>query len=630
MPSDFDNQCLLPPARPRPSRRCRARNTRERSRMDAGGCYDGGMRGQIGIQATAAVLATLVFIAAGAETGVEAASPRTGAEGAAGDNLPHPDPRRTAAFRAAVFALAADSMEGRGIGTPGIARAAGWIERRLRALQLEPAFGGSYRQPFPIKTGVTMAEGNRIDGLGPAEWTPLGFSSSGDFSGELVFVGYGIDAPAVGYREYEGLDLKGKVALMLRYEPQEKDEGSPFDGRRPSRWPALRYKAMQARERGASAVIFVTGPLQDEKTDKIPALKNDGPESPAGLPVAQVTTSAAARWLAPAGVDLAAFQEGVDRDLTPRSRAIPSVTIRGRIAVDDAYVDAENLAGVIPGRGRLRDEVVVLGAHYDHLGLGGERSMRPNDRAVHSGADDNASGAAAVLLAAEALKRDLRKAKNHRTVIVALFSGEEVGLAGSSWFVEHPPVAMGKVAAMINLDMVGRMRENTLIALGLESAPEWAALLRDAALDTKLDVAARGDGYGPSDQTSFYAKGVPVIHLFTGTHDAYHTPDDKPETVNAEGGALVTRFTEVLVQRSAVRDRRLTYARSNAAPTMSGDSRGYGAYLGTVPDFKAMDSAGGGVLLADVRGGGPAERGGIRGGDRIVSIAGTKIENLYD
>ncbi len=579
---------------------------------------------------TAAVCLAAAAAAVPAATAAAADAISKAAANLAADTLPHADPRRTALFHDAVFALAADSMEGRGIGTAGIARAAGWIERRMRAIHLEPAFAGSYRQRFPIKTGVVRAEGNRIDGLSTEEWTPLGFSSSGEFSGPLVFVGYGIDAPPVGYREFEGMDLKGKVVLMLRYEPQEKDEGSPFDGKRPSRWSALRYKALQARERGAAAVIFATGPLQNEEVDKVPTLKNDGPESPAGLPVAQVKTATAVRWLQSGGIDLAAFQRSVDRDLTPRSRVVPGVTVRGRIAVEDHYVDSENLAGVIPGKGRLKDEFVIVGAHYDHLGFGGESSMRPNDRAIHNGADDNASGDAAVLIAAEALRRGLARIPTHRTVVVALFSGEEVGLAGSSWFVEHPPVPLLKIAAMVNLDMVGRLRDNTLIALGLESAPEWASLLRDAAVATKLDVAARGDGYGPSDQTSFYAKGIPVIHLFTGTHEAYHTPDDKPETVNVEGGALVARFTEALVQRAAVRDRRLTYARSNAAPTMTGDSRGYGAYLGTVPDFKAMESAGGGVLLADVRAGGPAERAGIRGGDRVVSIAGTRIENLYD
>jgi len=235
-----------------------------------------------------------------------------------------------------------------------------------------------------------------------------------------------------------------------------------------------------------------------------------------------------------------------------------------------------------------------------------------------------------VLLAVEQLKRRLKQARSHREVVVLLFSGEEVGLAGSAHFVANPPFPLRRVSAMVNLDMVGRLRDNTLIALGLESAPEWRDLLKRAAIETKLDVAARGDGYGPSDQTSFYAKGIPVIHLFTGAHDAYHTPDDKPATVNAEGGALVTRFTESLVNELARREKPPVYARSTTAPAMSGDSRGYGAYLGTVPDFRAMDATEGGVLLSDVRAGGPAERAGIRGGDRIVSIAGTQIQNLYD
>jgi len=546
------------------------------------------------------------------------------------DTLPKPDPARTKAFHDAVFALAADSMEGRGIGTAGIGKAATWIEQRMKSIKLEPAFGKSYRQRFPIKVGVTMQPGNRIEGLDAADWTPLGFSSSGDFSGELVFCGYGIDAPAIGYQEFAGIDLKGKIALMLRYEPQEKDDGSPFDGRRPSRWSALRYKAMQARERGAKAVLFVTGPLQDEGNDKIPALKNDGPESPAGLPVAQIRLSAAQRWLAKGGIDLLAFQKDIDRDLQPRSKVVSGMTISGTIAIEDQYVDSDNLAGIIPGKGRLRNEYVVVGAHYDHLGWGGESSMRPNDHAIHNGADDNASGVAAVLIAAEGLKKSLAPVVSHRTVLVAAFSGEEVGLAGSSWLVQYSPIPIDKIAAMVNLDMVGRLRGNTLIALGLESAPEWAPLLTDAAVDTKLLVAARGDGYGPSDQTSFYSKGVPVIHLFTGTHDEYHTPEDDPSTINAEGGGLVARFTQVLVDRAAKREHRLTYARSNAAPTMTGDSRGYGAYLGTVPDFKAMEGASGGVMLADVRSGGPAAAAGIRGGDLLVSIAGTRIENLYD
>src|SRR5213075_2473886 len=214
--------------------------------------------------------------------------------------------------------LAAPNMEGRGLGTNGVKLAADYIESRVRALGLAPAFGTSYRQPFPVKIGVTAGKNNRLDGVAADDWSPLGFSSSGAFKGEVAFVGYGISAPPLNYDDFDGVPLKGKVALMLRYEPQEKDDNSPFDGRRPSRWSAMRYKVLQARERGAVAVIFTTGPLQDEALNKIPALTNDGPESPAGIPVVQVKTSVAEKWVG----DLAKWQKDVDADLKPRSRVL--------------------------------------------------------------------------------------------------------------------------------------------------------------------------------------------------------------------------------------------------------------------------------------------------------------------
>src|SRR5713101_5508988 len=312
-------------------------------------------------------------------------------------------------FRADVKILASDRMEGRGLGTRGIDLAADWIEGQLRAT-LKPAFPNhSYRQPFRVKTGVAREEGNLLANVADSDWTPLGMSSSAPFRGELAFVGYGIAAAPLNYDDYAGVDLKGKVALMLRYEPQERDEKSIFDGKRPSRWSALRYKVLQARERGAMAVIFVTGPLQDEGKDKLPALANDGPESSAGIPVLQVKTSTAQKWLSIAGIDLLRFQRDVDRDLRPRSRVLP-MTINANVAVRNTFADTVNLAGTLPGRGQLANDVVVLGAHYDHLGYGGEGSMKPNVHAVHPGADDNASGTVAVLLAARQISEALANA----------------------------------------------------------------------------------------------------------------------------------------------------------------------------------------------------------------------------
>jgi Tol biopolymer transport system component len=517
--------------------------------------------------------------------------------------------------------LAADDMEGRGLGTKGIDRAADYLEKRMREIGLAPAFGKSYRQPFPVKVGVSAGPNNALDGVAREDWTPLGFSSSGAFDGEIAFVGYGIDAPPLSYREYDGVDLKGKVALMLRYEPQEKDEASPFDGRKPSRWSALRYKVLQARERGAVAVIFATGPLQDEPKDRIPALANDGPESAAGIPVIQVRTSIAQKW---AG-DLLKFQQDVDKDLHPRSRLL-GFRAKGNVDVKPEMVETSNVAGVIRGSGALANEIVVVGAHYDHLGYGGEGSLKPNVRAIHHGADDNASGVAGVLAIAQRLRA--QKPANSRTVVLALFSAEERGLGGSGWLVGHPPFALDKVVAMVNLDMIGALRDDKVTVFGTDSAAEWKSII--AATPTDLKLTETGDGYGPSDQTSFYAARIPVLHLFTGAHDRYHTPEDVADAVNFTGAERIAAFTANIVE--GLREGRGTphYARTSAAPAMAGDSRGYGAYLGTVPDYSAMDATSGGVLLADVRPGSPAERAGVKGGDRIVSIGGTRIENLYD
>lgn len=528
-----------------------------------------------------------------------------------------------------VETLASDAMEGRGLGTKGLARAAEYIEQRLRESGVRPAFGRSYRQRFQLKTGVRMTAGNVLRDVADGEWLPLAFSSSGRFEGDLVFVGYGIHAPEIGYDDFAGVDLRGKVALMLRYEPQESDDASPFSGSRPSRWSSMRYKVHEAKKRGAVAVVFATGPLHDAGGDRLPPLRNDGPQSDAGLPVVQVRRSVAQRWLGE-HVDLKAFQQHVDRTLAPRSRAITAVRVSGRVAVEPQLWSVENVVGVIPGKGSLARDAVVIGAHYDHLGFGGTGSMRPNDNAVHNGADDNASGTAAVITAAESLRESLARERNHRTVYIALFAGEEVGLAGSAHFVASPPVDIERVVAMVNLDMVGRLRNDELLALGADTAAEWRPMIAKLAVESKLNVKAEGDGYGRSDQASFYAAGVPVVHLFSGLHDAYHTPDDDVSAINIEGLAKVAHFTAELGEELAVGRVVPRYVRATAAPPLQGDGRGYGAYLGSVPDVSAMSGATGGVLLSDVRAGSPAELAGLRKGDRLVALDGSKIDNLYD
>ena len=539
---------------------------------------------------------------------------------------------RAACFREIATTLSADDMDGRGIGTPGLEKAATYLAGRMEAFGFKAPVPG-YRQPFTAITGVTLGDGNTLDDGGArvvgADWTPAGFSQSGAVDADVVFAGFGITAPDLGYDDYAGLDVKGKAVLALRFEPGESDEKSPFDGKRASRHSDLRSKAIRARELGAAALILVSPPQSPDEPDKLPPLKTLGPQSDAGLPVIFVTRATADRWLAGTGKTTAQLRDTIDTSGKPAS-AVLKAHVKAKVVVNPTTATSWNLVGVVPGKGALKNELVVIGAHYDHLGHGGQHSMRPDADAIHNGADDNASGVAGAMCAAAELARDKPK-EDRRTVVVVAFSAEEIGLGGSAAYVQAPAFgALANTVAMVNLDMVGRVREGGLNVLGTDSSPMWGPLVDGAAKATPgLVFHTGGDGYGPSDQTSFYAAGVPVVHLFSGVHDQYHTPDDDAATLNIEGGASVVQFTSALVGALTRAEERPTYARS-AAGAPGGDSRGYGAYFGSVPDYSAMEAASGGVKLSDVRPGSPAEKGGLKKGDVIVSMAATTVNNLYD
>lgn len=541
-------------------------------------------------------------------------------------------------FETVARALADDSMEGRGLGTPGLARAADLLAGHMKAMGLRPG-ARSYKQPFQALTGVTLGGDNALgDGAARVlgtDWTPAGFSASGRVDAAVVFAGYGISAPDLGYDDYAGLDVKGKAVLAFRFEPGEDDSDSPFDGKRASRHSDLRAKAIRAREKGAAALVLVSPAKSVDEPDKLPPLKAQGPVSDAGIPVFFVTRAVADAWLAagtaPGGTapTVASLRAAIDAAKQP-VRAALTTRVEARVTVTPTTATSWNLVGSIPGRGSLKNEVVVLGAHYDHLGHGGAGSLRPGVDAIHNGADDNASGVAGAMCAAAGLSRT-RAGGDRRTVVLVSFSAEETGLGGSASFLRDPAMSkLGTPVAMVNLDMVGRVRDNVLNALGADSSPGWAARVAEAgAAAPELTIKAGGDGYGPSDHSSFYAAGVPVVHLFSGAHPEYHTPDDDSATLNVAGGGSVVRFTTALVDALARGPEKLAYARSQGGAP-GGDSRGYGAYFGSVPDYGAMEGAQGGVKLADTRPGSPAERAGLKKDDVIVRMAGTSVANLHD
>lgn len=290
--------------------------------------------------------------------------------------------------------------------------------------------------------------------------------------------------------------------------------------------------------------------------------------------------------------------------------------------------NAMNVVGMIPGRGPLAGQALILGAHFDHLGTGHFGSLAADTGRIHHGADDNASGTALVLELARTLRmQDPRDARSRRAVYVVLFSGEEEGALGSAWYASHLPVPVDSVMAYLNFDMVGRLRAKKLVVLGVRTAAEWPALVDSVNARAQLDVRASGDGWGPSDHASFYAKKIPVLHFFTDLHEQYHRPEDTADLIDADGMAQVEELAGDLVRRLQVRNSRLTFVDlPPPAPTASGDGRPRPT-LGTIPD---MSDEPGGVKLSGVRSGSPADSAGLRGGDVLVGIGGMVIANLQD
>lgn len=288
-------------------------------------------------------------------------------------------------------------------------------------------------------------------------------------------------------------------------------------------------------------------------------------------------------------------------------------------------VPTQNVVALLPGRDpALRGEYVVIGAHFDHLGRSSAAALDPEaGSAIRHGADDNASGTAAVL----ELARLFAMQPARRSILVAHFSGEELGLLGSQWLVEHPPVPRDSITAMVNFDMVGRLRNDRLIVYGVATARELPAILDSANVSPRLTVSAQGDGFGPSDHSSFYAKGIPVLHFFTDLHEDYHRATDDAEKIDAGGEARVVALAERVVRAIADRPSRLTAIRTAApAPSMSG-REGSNVYLGTIPDMSGVGALG--LRLSGVRAGSPADLAGLRAGDIIVDFGGREVKDLY-
>jgi len=547
-------------------------------------------------------------------------------------------PSRT---RVDVETLASARFDGRLAGSDGERLASDFIVGELKAMGAKPLPGlTDYLMPFEFTAG-TRDGGSRVSITSQTESDAafgtsndvqaLSFSDNGDVKGALAFAGYGIVVPDTqnfGYDSYAGLDVKDKIVVVLRYFPEDADQNTRAIL---SRYSDLRYKALAARQRGAKALIVVTGPRSPNAGNVVP-MSFDTAIAGSGI-VAVSGSGRMADALVTAHNDkpLADVQKELDTgnphvagfDLPRVSVTVHADVVREKKTGHNvlAYLPATGDARALPAR-----PWVALGAHYDHLGHGEVgNSLAGKDEAgrVHGGADDNASGTAAVLSAGRALAAQPRA----RNVLLALWSGEELGLLGSAAYAAHPVPPLEQMAAYLNFDMVGRMRDNKLTLQATGTSPVWARLIEQANVPAGFDLAVQTDPYQPTDVSTFNSANVPCLNFFTGNHEDYHRPSDTADKIDYEDLGRIVDFAVAIVRRLEDTTEAPAFTRVEQ-PSQNGATRaGVRVFTGTIPDYATEVK---GLLLSGVVGGGPAEQAGLQKGDVIVEIAGQAIANIYD
>lgn len=525
--------------------------------------------------------------------------------------------------------LSSDEMKGRFSGSKEIYEAAMYIKAEFEKYGLKPAFGNNYLQEYQFIAGIEMVGDNEIDfNMGNEEikpeintdFTPAPFSGSGEVEAKLVFAGYGISASKLEYDDYEGIDVKDKIVLVMRSHPEFNVPHSKFE-----EFASLRYKATVARDKGALGIIFVNGYLPEDDRDKLVEFKYDGAASIEGFPAVQIKRSFIDKLFDNENISFAEYQKKMSEDKKSSSFEFKNITAEIETGVKQVEKTTWNIAAIIEGNdAQLKNEYVVVGAHFDHLGMGETGSLYMGDEPmIHNGADDNASGTAGVLELAEkfaSLKNVLK-----RSILFVGFSGEELGLLGSNYFVNNPPVDADKMVTMVNMDMIGRLNDkNELIVYGTGTSTNWKNILNEKNT-YNFSLTFNDEGYGPSDHASFYGKQIPVLFFFTGTHTDYHKPSDDVDKINAEGEEKVLSYifniTNYIVNQDAKPDYLVVERKDTGRMT------GTRVWVGTIPDFAGNVE---GYKLSGVTEGSPAAKAGLQAGDIIIKFGDKKITNIYD
>jgi len=545
-----------------------------------------------------------------------------------------PAAAQTSATRAYVETLASEKFAGREAGSPGERLAADYIAAQLSRLGARPLPGRSDMfVPFTFTAGSRDGGSRAVVGSTTFNTSKdviaLSFSDDGEVSGPVVFAGYGIVVPETqnfGYDSYATLDVKDKIVVVLRYFPEDAEQQTRGVL---ARYSDLRYKAMAARQHGAKALVVITGPRSPNAGLTVP-MSFDTALAGSGIPAASVSGAVAAALFAGAPKTLQAIQQELDSG-NPHTAGFPldKITLSLKTSLVRETQTGRNVVAYFPATSPTAGVAkpwIAIGAHYDHLGLGRNgNSLAGKDETgkPHLGADDNASGSAAVLAIAAALgKQPVRR----RNLIVALWSAEEIGLVGSAAFVNAPPVPVNQLAAYLNFDMVGRMQDNKLAVQATGTSPIWASVLERANVAAGFDLTLQEDPYQPTDVATFNQASVPSLNFTTGAHVDYHKPSDTADKINYEDLDRIASLASTVVRRLMDMADAPQFAKVEQSSQTAGRT-GVRVFTGTVPDYTSNAK---GLLLGGVVGGGPAEKAGLQKGDVIVEIAGQTIANIYD
>ncbi len=527
--------------------------------------------------------------------------------------------------------LASDELKGRFSGSPEERIAGDYIKRDFEYNGLKPAFSESYFQEFPFIEKIELTDNNKME-LGISgeikslvlykDFITMPFSGKGKFDSELIFAGYGISAPKLNYDDYEGIDVTGRIVVVMRYHPEHDSSKSSFD-----RLSSFRQKAITAKEKGAAGIIFVNGFLPKNDDDNLASLRYDGASGMKDFSVFHVKREFIDHLCKSNGLNLAELQNKIDSSKKPSSFIFKDVKINGETETKEIEKVARNVGAVLEGSDPvLKNEYIVIGAHYDHLGIdqASESSMyKGSEKQIHNGADDNASGTTGLLEIAE--KFASIKDKTKRSIIFLAFSGEELGILGSTFYINNPSVPIENIVAMLNMDMIGRLNEESnLTIIGAGTSSQWKNILNEKN-KYGFKLAFNDGGSGGSDHQSFSNKNIPVMFFFTGTHTDYHKPSDDWDKINFSGQENVTNYVYDVAYSIDQFEKRPDYVKVEE-PTNRGAPRSR-VTVGTVPEFGYN---GNGYKLSGVTEGGPGAKAGMKTGDIIIKFGLKTVNNIYD